>query len=334
VTPGGVGVVEGLAAAVLAGYGYPLAQCLSVVLAYRALVYWLPLLTGGVLMRLTGAFGAGGAKTGQGQPAAAAEAAVRVAESVVGSDEPAYVSRRRSGLPWRQRALAFAHGHVEPRTVLCSCALALTVVVGFVAAALPAEESLLVALTEGSAWAVALDPVTMTVCAYAASLTVPGVLVRDQGSWFLAIALLVALGLSAALSGHATWACLCVVATLVLLAACHGCFVRTGFLKSLRRLLAVLLVALAVAVGYAVVGGVALSACTVPHPSVAATVWAALRALASMPPLDGGAVGRQALWFFYSVRAVGWALVATVVVLTALGLLQRALGARRRKTFR
>ena len=51
VTPGGVGVVEGMASAVLSGYGYPGTLCVSAVLTYRALMYWIPFAVGGVLMR-------------------------------------------------------------------------------------------------------------------------------------------------------------------------------------------------------------------------------------------------------------------------------------------
>jgi hypothetical protein len=51
-TPSGIGVVEGILPLALAGLGIPLGEAIVVTLAYRAVTFWLPLLLGGISIRL------------------------------------------------------------------------------------------------------------------------------------------------------------------------------------------------------------------------------------------------------------------------------------------
>jgi phosphatidylglycerol lysyltransferase len=65
ITPQGIGVVEGVMALVYASLGVPAAQSTVIVLAYRGLTFWLPLLIGFVLLRRVQTFArAGHARTG------------------------------------------------------------------------------------------------------------------------------------------------------------------------------------------------------------------------------------------------------------------------------
>ena len=53
VTPQGLGVVEGVLAAMFVSFGVPLGHAAIVVLAYRGLSFWLPLLVGFLALRWT-----------------------------------------------------------------------------------------------------------------------------------------------------------------------------------------------------------------------------------------------------------------------------------------
>ena len=98
-TPGGVGIVEGLAAAVLAGYGYPGTLTVSAVLTYRALMYWGPFAVGGVMMRVTGAFvGKGSAGESQAGKSVSADGRARPRGSLCGGPSaPLFLQTNRPG---------------------------------------------------------------------------------------------------------------------------------------------------------------------------------------------------------------------------------------------
>lgn len=302
VTPGGVGIVEGLAAAALAGYGYPMAVCISAVLVYRAAMYWIPFVIGGVMMHVTGAFG-GAAQSGSADSGPA--------------PEPVYVRRRRNAMPLRDRVLVFASSRVEARTAICAAAMAVCAAVGLVAASLPADPVMVAAVTSHVLPNVPFDPITMVVCSYVLLVLVPGVLVHDQGSWLMAFVALLGLGICCALAGRSVWVPVAVIATLALLAVEHGCFEGRGFLRSARRLIGLLVYALLLAVAYALVGSLLVRCDFVPDPGVGAALRMGLQALVTRPVLPDVSVGPQAVWFFRSVWAVTITLRLIVLYLLA-----------------
>lgn len=313
VTPGGVGIVEGLASAVLAGYGYPVALCVSAVLVYRAAMYWIPFVVGGVMMHVTGAFGASrAASPTEGEPAGSETArdrmvgaAAAVVDRMAEEEAPVYVRRRRSDVSFRERVLAFVRDKVELRTAVSAALLALCGVVGLAAAALPADPVTVAAITTHVAQRIPpLNPVAMVVFSYLLLVLVPGILIHDQGNWLMAFVGLLCLGISTALAGRSVWVMLLVVAVLVVLVLWHRCFEEHGFLLSLRRLLAVLVYALLLAVGYALVGSLFIRGDLVPDPGIGGALWMGLQALVARPSLPGVVVGPQAAWFFMSVWAI------------------------------
>jgi uncharacterized protein (TIRG00374 family) len=48
VTPGGLGIIEGVLIATLVGFGVPHSQAILAVLAYRLVNFWIPIPVGGV----------------------------------------------------------------------------------------------------------------------------------------------------------------------------------------------------------------------------------------------------------------------------------------------
>lgn len=341
VTPGGVGVVEGLASAVLAGYGYPATQAVSAVLVYRALMYWIPFVIGGVTMHVTGAFGLGGGKAAEGSKpvgkvrstvgaagqrivagvsemaeAAAAAAAARLSDV---DAEPVYVHRRHPDATWHERLVSFVSDTIEFRTVVCALAVCATSVVAFVAAALPPDPVMVDVVTNHVLGHSPLDPVAMVVCAYLALMCVPGILIHDQGNWLTAMVALVGLGFATALSGHGVWASVLSIAALVVLSLCHGCFRRHGFFRSLTRLFRIMVYCVCVAVAYALVGALAVRGAIDPDPGVGGALWMGLQSLAVQPRIGGFELAEQARWFFGSVGAVR--VTFTVAMLYVIGLL-------------
>ncbi len=312
VTPGGVGIVEGLASAVLVGYGYPVTLCVSAVLVYRAVMYWIPFVVGGVMMHITGAFGGSRKAATAGASAQSGDARGRVAgaaAAVVGRmgqpKGPVYVRHRRSDVPLRDRILAFVHNKIELRTVVSAVLLALCGIAGFIAAALPADPVTVTVITSHVAeQAPPLNPISMVVFSYLLLVLVPGILIHDQGNWLMAFVGLLCLGISTALSGRSVWVMLLVVIALVVLALWHRCFEGHGFLLSLRLLLVVLVYALFLAVAYALVGSLFVGPDLTPDPGVGGALWMGLQALVSHPSLPGVVVGPRAAWFFTSVWAV------------------------------
>lgn len=339
VTPGGVGVVEGLASAVLAGYGYPATQAVSVVLVYRALMYWIPFVVGGVMMHATGAFGLGGAKGAEGQRpvgkvrstigaagqrvvagvAEMAEIAAAAAASRLSDSEQVFLHRRRSDATWRERFVSFVSDTIEIRTVVCALAVCASSVVAFVAAALPPDPIMVEAVTNHVLGHSPLNSVAMVVCAYLALMCIPGILIHDQGNWLTAMVALVGLGLATALSGHGVWTSVLSIAALVVLSLCHGCFRRHGFFRSITRLVRVMVYCICVAVVYALVGALAVRGSIVPDPGMGGALWMGFQSLAVQPHIAGFELGEQARWFFGSVGAVR--VTFTVAMLYVIGLL-------------
>lgn len=333
VTPGGVGVVEGLASAVLTGYGYPASLAVSTVLAYRVLMYWAPFVVGGVMMYATGAFGLGGAKaekTGQAEKGAkAAAATVAQHMSSYAPDPEAAARRPRAGL--RERVVAFVHDRFEPRAAACAAAVACAAVAGLVGAALPADPVLTEAVANAVLGHGPLDPVAMVVPSFLLLACVPGLVIHDQGNWLMAIAALMTLGVFCALSGHGAWVMLVVLAALVLLAVCRGSFGEHGFFKSLPRLVWVLLYCVLVVLAYALVGSLVFARWHVsPDPGFAGALWMGLRSVALTPAVPAGIeLGPEALWFFGSVTAMRVTLTVLVCYVLACVVVRRVLEARR-----
>ena len=51
-TPSGMGIVEGILPLAMAGLGIPLGDAIVVTLSYRAVTFWIPLLLGGISLRI------------------------------------------------------------------------------------------------------------------------------------------------------------------------------------------------------------------------------------------------------------------------------------------
>lgn len=297
VTPGGVGIVEGLASAALASCGYPVTQAVSVVLVYRAFMYWIPFVMGGIIMYVQGLFSG---RTETTAAAAAATAAARMS----GVDEPVYVRRRRLDMGLRERFVAFVNNKMELRTVICATAVALCAVGGCIGAAFPADPLMVEAITSKVLGTGPLNSVAMVVCAYVLMLLVPGIAVHDQGNWLVGVGALLALGLSTALSGHSVWVMAGVIVTLVLFALWRTCFTAHGFLASAMRVARLLAYSVGVAVAYTLLGSLWVVDGIAPSPGVGGTLWMGLQAMVGEPYVGDAVMNPQAIWFFMSVRAV------------------------------
>ena len=294
VTPGGVGVVETLASAVLSGYGYPGTLAVSAVLTYRALMYWIPFAIGGVMMRATGAFSLGSAANA---PAAGSESAVR----------------RTLG--------AFLASRLDRRTAMCALLVAVVAVFEIVCAALPPDAAMVDLLERYMPAGGAINPVVVVVVGYFLLLLVPGLLMHDQGCWLLGIVSLLLLGVTAALSGHGLGGIVLVIVALALLVVWQGCFTERTFLRRLGRLVVVLLYAMALAVLYAVIGMVALRGSLPGSPGVLDAAWMGVQTLVTLPA--GLEPGTHALWFATSVRAVMATLMVCLVFVIGRRMVER-----------
>lgn len=296
VTPGGVGVVEGLSSAILAGYGYPGTLSISAVLTYRALMYWIPFVVGGVMMRVTKAF--------------TSTDAARPAEADAGSalePEPAevYVSRRRPEEPLVRRAFAFARNTLKLRTVLCGLVVAATAIAALFTSGSSPEPLMVEAVTHYVTPDGPISPVFMVVLGYVLLLCVPGILINDQGVWLVSLVGVLGLGVATALAAHGLLVMVLVLASLALLVMWHRCFTGHGFLKSVVRLVGVLAYGVAVALLYALVGSLLNRASIDPDPGILGALWLGLQALVTFPaPPDGSSYGADAVWFYGSVRVV------------------------------
>lgn len=307
VTPGGVGVVETMASAVLAGYGYPGTLCVSAVLTYRALMYWIPFAIGGVMMRATGAFSSKASGADVATPAPGAPSS-----GVAGAAEP-----ELDRLSLRERAYALLASPLERRCVLCTLLVAVTAAFEVICATLPPSPEMVELLAQYIPASGAINPIVVVVVGYFLLLLAPGLAMHDQGCWLLAIVALLVLGVSAAFSGHGLGGLVLVIASLAALIVWQRCFTEHTFLRRLGRLLGVLLYAMALIVLYAVIGMVALRGQLAGEPGVLGAVWQGIQALAMMP--DGVLPGTHALWFVASVRAM----VATLMVCLVLVIGQR-----------
>lgn len=58
ITPGGIGVVEGVIALVYTSLGVPADKAAVITIAFRGLSFWLPMLVGFILIRKTHSFSA------------------------------------------------------------------------------------------------------------------------------------------------------------------------------------------------------------------------------------------------------------------------------------
>lgn len=304
VTPGGVGVVETLASAVLAGYGYPGTLAVSAVLTYRALMYWIPFAVGGVMMRATGAFSLGGA-TGEGDAAGP--------------------SRVRLSL--RERLYDLLASRLDRRTALCALLVLAAAVFEIICAALPPDAAMVAVLASYIPASGAINPVVVIVVGYFLMLLVPGLLMHDQGCWLLSVVALLLLGVTSAFSGHGLVGIVLVIVALVALIVWQGCFTAHTFLRRLGRLLGVLLYAMAIVVAYALIGMVALRGSLVGEPGVLGALGAGVQVLAGMP--DGVAPGSHAMWFVASVRAMTATLMACLVFVIGLRMAGRIRAYRR-----
>lgn len=304
VTPGGVGIVEGLASAALASCGYPATQAISAVLVYRAFMYWIPFVIGGVIMYVQGML-----SHARGTGGAAASVAAHVAEA----SGPVYVRRRRSDTTLRERLVAFVSNKIELRTVVCAVAVGVCALAGFIGAAFPADPVMVEAVTSKVLGTGPLNPVWMVVCSYLLMVLIPGIVVHDQGNWLVTIVALLGLGLSTACSGHSVWVTVFVIATLVMMALWRGCFNAQGFLTSLMRVARLLVYSMVLAVVYALVGSLFARGFVQPEPGVGGVLWMGLQAMVGRPDVGDAVVGQQAAWFFMSVRAVTITLTVFVV---------------------
>ena len=313
VTPGGVGIVEGLASAALASCGYPLTQAISAVLVYRAFMYWFPFIIGGIIMYVQGMF--------SGSRGGAAPATPQAGEK----DEPVYVHRRRSNATLRERLVAFVSNKIELRTVVCAVAVGICALVGFIAAAFPADPVMVEAVTSKVLGTGPLNPIAMVVCSYVLVVLIPGIAVHDQGNWLVAVGALLGLGLTTALSGHSVWVTVCVIVTLVMLALWRGCFSAHGFLTSVARVVRLLAYSVVMAVLYALVGSLFARGFMAPEPGVGGVLWMGLQALAGAPDMGTATAGHQAAWFFMSVRAVGITLTVFAACVTLMAVVGRVI---------
>ncbi len=311
-TPGGVGVVEGLAAVVLAGYGYPPALALSTVLTYRALMYWIPLAVGGVMMRVTGAFAGGGRGAG--------EAAAPAGEAPGGAR-----ARRRLGLADRLRDVAAST--LDRRAVIAGLLTLAVALYQMVASALPRDEAVLEVIRAHLPLAVTLDPAMVIGVAYLVLLCVPGLFIRDQGCWLLTLAALVLLGIASLLAGNAALSIAALLIVLAVLVTWHACFTRHNFLTQLGRLAWVLAYGVAVAILYAAGGMLLMREGITPTPDFWGTVWLGVQSLVTTP--TGVQMTERVAWFAGSARVVRLVLSLATLFAVAVMLGQRLVEYRR-----
>ena len=344
VTPGGVGIVEGLAAAVLAGYGFPGTLAISAVLTYRAFMYWIPFGIGGVAMRLTKAFGTekgeasetsgasekgGAAAEKQAPPEGVAAFAAAAAErmAAASNEGPVYVQRRKSRVPLRDRVLRFARNSIESRTVLCALAVAATAVMGVFSAAFPLDSAMALVLVNYMNLDAPLPPAWLAVASYLLLLTVPGILIHDQGNWILGIVGLLFLGIMTGLTAHGIAGMIMVVISLAMLVKWHACFTEHAFLRSIPRLTVVLIYAVVLLILFILLGAVAARESITPDPGYLGTVWLGLQSLVTAPNA-GFSIGGPAFWYFSSARALSVVLSVCVIIVATMVTVRRALQRR------
>ena len=317
-TPGGVGVVEALASAALVSYGYTVTASVSCVLVYRAFMYWLPFVVGAVAMYVTGAFGKGGA-AGEAAGGGASEGAsgrpsvrsVKEAREAVASHlsekGPVFVRHRRSDVPMGERVVSYVSRSVDARSLTCAVILLAVAVVGFVTASLPAVSS-------GAAAREFLSPVAMVAVSYVVVLCAPGVALRNQATWLVALAALLLLGFSTALAGRGPWATAAALLALAFLVGWHGTFESRGMFENRFLPVALLVYALLAVVVHALVGAVVLGLSSEPPLGVGSALWAGLQSIVAVPSLEGVEFSAEMVRFFVGVRVT--AAVFTVAMVS------------------
>lgn len=333
-TPGGVGFVEGLSSAVLASYGHPAALALSAVLTYRCLLYWVPFAVGGVMMRVTGAFGSGrrseaaAAAPASGAPEAvvrttAASVPVAAASTAVPSEEPS--AKTVYGAPLtslRLRVLQIISTPEGIKGLVATLVVALAALCEMVVSALPRDPavlSLFASYLNAPAHPL-IDPLVVIVFAYLLLLCCSGLLIQDQGCWLFAVVLTAFLGAGGLFAGNGLWAGLVVLMALVLLVLWHTSFTRHSILRRMGRLVWIVLFGLVVAVLYSVVGMLILHSEIAGQPDLVGTLVLGLRSLVVAP--DYSYLGSpRVVWFAWSAYAVARTLIlstATCIVLAVL----------------
>ena len=206
VLPGGAGLVEGFSAAVLAGYGYPLAQALSVVLCYRAFMYWIPMLLGGVMMRLTG--GQGGAETRAGE-----------------DKQPVLV-----------RLAAFFRSEAGIRCTVCATLMLAAACTAFASSVMGTDMAMEQVVSNFVLGWEPFDPMCMRVCGALVLACVPGVFLRDAGNWLASVASVLALGVSCALAAHGAATVLLCLLSLAALVTSNEAFAHHPYQLHFLRL--------------------------------------------------------------------------------------------------
>ena len=211
VTPGGAGIVEGLAAAVLAGYGYPLSQALSVILCYRAFMYWIPLLVGGVMMR------ASRGPRGEQTEAAAAQRDV---------EKPSLLVRFKR----------YACSEAGRSCLLCAVLMVASACTAIGSSLMPADPALVDIVSNFVLGWHPMDARWMVVVAVLVLACLPGIFLRDAANWLASIAALVALGFTCVLAAHgAATVVLCLV-SLAALVICNQSFAHHPYQLFFLRL--------------------------------------------------------------------------------------------------
>ena len=229
VTPGGAGIVEGLAAAVLAGYGYPLTQALSVILCYRAFMYWIPLLVGGVMMRAS--------RGPRGEQAAGVGAAGATAQEVAAGEvavDGEAVAGAKTGL--LARFGRYARSEAGWSSLLCAALMVASACTAIASSSMPADPALVDIVSNFVLGWHAIDAGWMRVAAVLVLVCLPGIFLRDAANWLASIAALVALGFACVLAAHgAATVVLCLV-SLAALVICNQAFAHHPYQLFFLRL--------------------------------------------------------------------------------------------------
>ena len=239
VTPGGAGVVEGLAAAVLAGYGYPLSQALSVVLCYRAFMYWIPLLVGGVMMRASRGLrgeraGEGGASADQVSDLDGAYACAAAGVNPVADIDGRNAKEDKLGLIARFRR--FARTEPGASRLICSTLMVAAAVTAIASSFMPADPVLAQVVSNLVLGWEPMDARWMVVAAAIVLLCLPGIFLRDAANWLVSIAALVGLGFTCALAAHGASTVVLCLASLAALVICNQSFAHHPYQLFFLRL--------------------------------------------------------------------------------------------------
>jgi uncharacterized protein (TIRG00374 family) len=298
-TPGGVGFVEGLSAAVLTGYGYPGTLSLSAVLTYRAFMYWIPFAIGGVMMRVTGAFSSG--KKGGEE-----EQEEEYAREGLGAE-------KEPRIPLRIRILATLSSKTSLRGVIGTLIVAAAAIVEIVASSMPRDPNVVSVLEAYlPAFTQTLDPAFVISVAYLVLLCCAGLIIQDQGCWILSIVSLVLLGGVSTLAGNGIFAELAVLVALFFLVLWYASYSKHNFLRRIGRLAWVLFYGVVLAVLYAIVCMEVVRDSIACQPTFLQAALLGIQSLV-LPP-DPAILGdERVIWIARSIRVVANTLLAATV---------------------